>query len=97
MAFMKSPTGDDDRIVSIVEEVSHREGVGPADLPPLYHSIDPEAFSELTDSMQSSSGGSVEFTYCGYDIFVSAAGDVTVTTCDPEPTLKSEPTRRAND
>lgn len=57
----------------IVETVADREDVAPADLPPLYHHLDPEALYDLVDSADDGAL-EVEFVYGGYTVVVQADG-----------------------
>ena len=67
-------------VIEVVREVADREGVQPTDLPPLYESINPDAIEAMISSVTPGAGGSIEFTYVGYDIFVYADGEITVGT-----------------
>ncbi|WP_343217248.1 HalOD1 output domain-containing protein [Halovivax limisalsi] len=68
--------------VHIVSEVADREGVDPTELrPPLHDVIDPEALDALfepTTTSQRARDGSVTFAYCGYEVTVTAAGDISI-------------------
>ena len=67
-------------VIEVVREVADREGVQPTDLPPLYESIDPDAIDSMISSVPPGAGGSIEFTYVGYEISVCADGEITVGT-----------------
>lgn len=73
--------------VRIVSEVAAREGVDPTELkPPLHDVIDPEALEALfepTPTSQRSHAGSVSFVYRGYDVTVTASGEISVTEITP--------------
>jgi len=55
---------------------------GPGDdmLEPLYNTVDPDALDALFSSRNGTAtrSGTVTFTHAGYEVTVSAAGDVTV-------------------
>ena len=66
----------------IVRAVADAEGVDPVDLhTPLYEAVNPEAleslFGESARALQPPEAG-VRFRYHGWDVRVSAAGDVAV-------------------
>jgi hypothetical protein len=57
----------------VVEQVAAEEGVDPTELSePLYSVIDAEALDRLFRD----STGSVQFTYTGYEVTVTHAGEV---------------------
>lgn len=64
---------DDQRpSMAVIERCAHLEGVDPLELEPLYHTIDPD----VLDSVCAAPGfTSLEFTYCGRVVTLSAAGD----------------------
>ena len=73
---------------AVVDAVADAKGVSTLDVhPPLYEAIDPDALDALVVSMPcsgSTSAGHVVFTYSGYEVVVSASGDVSVTETDPQ-------------
>ena len=63
---------------AVVEAVAEEMGTDPKHLPEtLYEVIDPDALDALFGG-QNSSDGVVIFSYCGYDVTVTADGDVTL-------------------
>ena len=73
---------------AIVDAVADAKGVSTLDVhPPLYEAIDPDALDEIVGSMPrsgSASAGHVAFPYSGYEVVVSASGEVSVTETDPQ-------------
>jgi hypothetical protein len=64
---------------AVVEAVSDREGVDPAELDrPLYEVIDPDGLDRLMEGGPGETPVYVTFRYYGYHVTVSSAGDVTV-------------------
>jgi hypothetical protein len=66
---------------TIVEAVADAKGVGPTDLEPLYNVLDTDALDSLFHSrprVDALTVGSVQFTYEGFDVEVTAGGDVTL-------------------
>ena len=55
----------------ILKEVSKKENCDELDLPPLYHSVDPDALGAL------SAASRIQFEYIGYNIIVEN-GEVTI-------------------
>ncbi|QLG62935.1 HalOD1 output domain-containing protein [Halorarum salinum] len=72
----------------VVEAVAEFRDVDPAELPPLYDVVDPDALDALFDSTGTSSSrreGTVEFVYAGIFVRVDASGGVELTSAaDPE-------------
>lgn len=66
--------------VRIVEEIANREGTDPARLPPLAESTDPDGLARLVD--HAAVPITVSFRYIGYEVRVSADGQVSVTDVD---------------
>lgn len=60
--------------MEVVETVADEAGADPADLPPLYETIDPEGLAGLPTAR----GSRLEFTYCGYEVTVRPDSSVTV-------------------
>lgn len=64
----------------VIETIAAREGVDPIDLDePLYTAIDTDALDALVEAADPDAGRSpvhVEFRYHGYDVTVTADGDV---------------------
>jgi hypothetical protein len=64
----------------IVQAVADAEGVDQMDLTPLYTAIDPDALETLFEpQLRGASGrvhGEIRFSYHGYEVRVSAAGEV---------------------
>jgi hypothetical protein len=59
--------------------VADHEGVDPTELtPPLAEVVDPDALDRLLGSANPREDVTVEFTYRGHDVVVSADGEVTV-------------------
>lgn len=88
---LESPSiGHETRNVSeaVVDAVADAKGVSTLDVhPPLYEAIDPDALDELVASMSylgSESAGHVAFSYSGYEVVVSAGGEVSVTEAEPQ-------------
>lgn len=66
---------------TIVEAVADAKGVGPTDLEPLYNVLDTDALNSLFHSrprVDALSAGRIQFTYEGFDVEVTASGEVTV-------------------
>jgi len=72
--------------VEIVSEIADREDVDATALtPPLHDVIDTDALESLfepTATADRAGPGTVSFVYHGYDVTVTAAGDVRVQTPD---------------
>jgi hypothetical protein len=65
----------------VVHLIADLEGVDPVELsPPLYSALDPDALDALFDPVtaESPTTGQVCFEYCGYEIRVDSAGEVTI-------------------
>lgn len=60
----------------VVEKVADVTGRDPADLPPLYHSIDPDAVNKLVESL---STGAIHFTYTNQEIEITSNGEIALT------------------
>lgn len=66
---------------TIVSAVADEKGVDPTDLEPLYNVVDTDALNSLFHSrprVDALTAGCVQFTYEGFDVQVTASGDVTV-------------------
>lgn len=61
--------------MEVVATVADEAGTDPADLPPLYETIDPE---ELT-GLPATRGSRLEFTYSGYEVAVRPVCESPVT------------------
>ena len=76
---LQSPPRDESAVThEIVKRVSDASGVDPLELPPLYRVIDPDALGAVTEGSADASEVRVSFTYEGYRVTVTGAGDVTV-------------------
>lgn len=64
--------------VAVVERVAALDDVDPTELEPLFETIDPEALDGLVESTTDSeeSGLQVRFEYQGYEVTVTADGEV---------------------
>ncbi|MFP8957077.1 HalOD1 output domain-containing protein [Natrialbaceae archaeon A-CW3] len=63
----------------VLEAVSDADGIDPdACEPPLYTVIDPVALDQLVESPGISRRGRVSFRYRGYDVTVTADGEVSL-------------------
>lgn len=62
---------------AVVDAVADREGVDPADLPPLYDSIGSDIL-EIVDRASDESGQTVTFEYYGYTVTFDADGTIIV-------------------
>lgn len=75
--------------VEIVTEIADREGVDATALtPPLHDVIDTDALESLfepTATTDRVGDGTVSFSYHGYDVTVTAAGDVRVRAAETTP------------
>ncbi|ELZ09414.1 hypothetical protein C479_11360 [Halovivax asiaticus JCM 14624] len=75
--------------VEIVREIADREDVDATALtPPLHDVIDTDALESLfepTATTDRVGPGAVSFSYYGYDVAVTAAGDVRVSTAETTP------------
>lgn len=71
---------------NVIAAIAEREGRDPVEIEPpeyeaLYEAIDPEALDALfapRDDGTPRSWGRVTFSYCGYRVVVTSAGEVTV-------------------
>lgn len=64
---------------ALVEAFCDATDARPTDLPPLYETIDPDAIDATLDSLAGDShAGSVEFTYAGYRVTLTADGEGTI-------------------
>jgi hypothetical protein len=72
---MHRPPDEQSASVAVVEAIAAKEGVETTELPVLYDAIDPDALDQLFAG-NSRVRGSIQFTYCGYTVTVTAAGDV---------------------
>lgn len=62
----------------VIESVARELGVDPTDLPEqLYSVLDPDALDSLFAGRPNAEGV-VKFSYCGFDVAVTADGDVTL-------------------
>lgn len=86
--FTADPANDDqrtDRLSSaVVEAVAEAERVDPVELTPLYTAVDPDALEALFQTQyQGREGpvhGEIRFTYQGYEVRVTADGEVDLET-----------------
>lgn len=69
----------------VVETLARETGTDPADLPPLYDAVDPDALNSLFRGVDSSSHR-VRFTLADHAVTVSGDGTVAVTTVSREET-----------
>ncbi|MFT4882666.1 MAG: hypothetical protein ACI8U4_000160 [Natronomonas sp.] len=60
-------------VIQKVAEVTDRD---PVDLPPLYHSVDPDAVDELVESL---SNGTIQFKYANQEIKITSRGEIALT------------------
>lgn len=67
-------------VYAVVSAVADAEEVDPAQLPPLYNTVDPEALNDLFASRSESSVAMVELQYAGYTIVVHGSGEVEIRT-----------------
>jgi len=77
---MNEPTYPTGRSLSsaVVEAVAEDMDTKPEELPvSLYEAIEPDALDTLFES-QNSSDGVVVFSYCDYEVTVTADGDVSL-------------------
>lgn len=67
---------------AVVETVAEADSVDPIDLTPLYTAIDPDALEALFRPRLGSAGdavsGEIRFSYHGYEVRVTAAGEVSL-------------------
>jgi hypothetical protein len=66
----------------VVRRISEVDDTPQTDLDPLFDSVDPEALNTLFENVDNGpdrSDGFVRFTHLGYDVTVSADGNVEVT------------------
>lgn len=68
---------------AVVSAVAAAAGVDETELPPLFHTIDPDALDSLFDSghggaLDAQPEGVVSFRYYGFDVQVSSDGTVDV-------------------
>lgn len=69
--------GSGSPVDEIVRAVAAAAEVDPAELPPLYDAVDPDAIAALVESADSETL-IVRFEYCGYDVTVDGSGRVSV-------------------
>lgn len=67
---------------SVVQTVAQATNREPDELEPLYDVVDPDALDALFEGDDASARVRVVFTYEGYQVTVSGAGDVEVATVD---------------
>lgn len=60
----------------VVRSVSIHADTDPLELPPLSHTVDPDALDVIIDSLEY---GTVEFQYAGYPVTIDSDGTVSVT------------------
>lgn len=65
---------------AVVEAVSNASGTSALDLPPVYHTIDPDALDALFDGRRTE--GSVTFRYADHQVTVHADRTVEVARAD---------------
>lgn len=71
------PTGEPVSAI-VIESVARELDVDPTDLPEqLYSVLDPDALDSVFAG-RANEEGVVMFSYCGYDVTVTADGDVTL-------------------
>lgn len=68
--------------LSVIERVAAAEGVDPADLPPLNHTVDVDAINRLVATHDDAADGRIEFTYVGRRVTVRFDGDVSIEATD---------------
>ena len=67
-------TGDESVSATVVRSVAAFTGRDPLSMEPLYQSVDPDALNALFES-PSQRTGSIEFSFCGLRVEVTASGD----------------------
>ncbi|WP_312909139.1 HalOD1 output domain-containing protein [Natronosalvus caseinilyticus] len=74
-----SPTSSNNVLSNaVIEAVAKEMDVHPTELPEKLHDvIDPDSLDSLFAS-RNPTGGTVTFTYCGYEVTVTADGDVSL-------------------
>lgn len=77
MGVLSPPATDESPSSAVVEAVADEMDAAPTDLRPLYEVVDTEALDALFHD-QATTEGTVSFDYCGYEVTVTATGDVTV-------------------
>lgn len=60
----------------VVELVSMYAETDPLELPPLYHTVDPDILDAVVHELDS---GTIEFRYAGYSVTLDSSGTVSVT------------------
>ena len=77
---------------AVAEAVAAAEGVAPADLPPLYETVDLEALEQLFEQPDATDAV-FSFVFDGWNVFVDANGRIRVCDAtqptDPEPVFES--------
>lgn len=68
----------DDIVLSVVDAVSEVSGIDILELPPLYAAVEPGLLDDMLATKGSDGQGGALFTYAGYDVAVSASGNVEV-------------------
>ncbi|MDS0477980.1 HalOD1 output domain-containing protein [Natrinema sp. 1APR25-10V2] len=66
----------DSTYIQVLERIAEKEGEDSLELPPLRNTIDPEALDNLFQS--SLDDGEVVFSYHGYQVTVTADGQITI-------------------
>lgn len=75
------PEEDREPVHAILDAVATRAEVDPLDLPPLYHSVDPDALVSLLES--SNASVTVAFRYAGYEVTVVDGDEIDVRPFEP--------------
>lgn len=60
----------------LVERIAERAGTDPLELPPLNDTIDPDSIDALVADAEDDANRRIEFTYAGFRVTVTGAGDV---------------------
>jgi len=68
-------SGDQSLSMTVIDAVSAVSGTDPAELPPLYDAIDPDALDSLFTAQTE---GRVSFEFAGMPVTVHATGEVRV-------------------
>lgn len=71
----------------VVQSVAEYDDTDPLDLPPLYHTIDPDV---LEANIQSTNEGEIHFQYAGYSVTVYDDGIVDVSNSTPSSAPKTK-------
>lgn len=77
----------------VVRSVSIHADTDPLELPPLSHTVDPDALDVIVSSLEY---GTVEFRYAGYPVTIDSDGTVSVTEASESGPKQTDPATADN-